>query len=394
MSSAAFVFLDRVLSWKAPQDAVTIASRHHEIAGTNSYVRRRLAALRGAGHTVVLVSSHAERVVQPLAFALGAREVLSTRLVSEDDHSSGRNAASTKNAAEQLSAIKEWAQSHRVSLERSVAVTDSMVGVSLLNAVGQGVVVNPDTALRVMALAKRWKVEFWDRPEGVGSVFGREPATIATALLMPQLVPGARFTFRGLELLPDEGPAILAANHRSLYDAVALAVLAKRVHRPVRVMAKAELLAVPLLGPALASLGVIGVDRQTNPREAYRAARAVLAAGEILVIMPEGTIPPAAISVDSTLAFKTGAARLAARSGAPLIPVAISGADAVWPSGSTVPNLSALVRRPRVRIELGAALVPTGSVVKDAELLRASIIAMLKSSATMDAGNTAGEDAP
>jgi putative phosphoserine phosphatase / 1-acylglycerol-3-phosphate O-acyltransferase len=374
MSSAAFVFLDRMLLGDVSQG----------IAAPNAYLGRRVAALRADGHRVVLVSLHPEGVVQPLAHALGVRDVIATHSIHGQAQSSG----------EFLVTIHEWARSHGISLEASTAVTDSIIGVSLLNAVSRGVVVNPDAALRVMAIARRWAVEYWDRPEGVGSVFGKEPAAIAKKVLIEQLLPGARFEVAGLDVLPVEGPAIVASNHRSLYDAVALAVLAKRIQRPVRVMAKAELLAVPIVGRALTSLGVIGVDRDANPREAYRAARAILSAGEILAIMPEGTVPSTSIPDDATLAFKMGAARLAARSGAPLVPVAISGTDAVWPSGAKVPHLSALFRRPRVRIEFGAALVPTGSVAQDTQLLRTSIISMLKQSATMDEGNTAGEDTP
>ena len=392
MSSAAFVFLDRLLFDHNLSLNEGVPLGLHGQGSHDAYIRRRLARLRAEGHTVVLISAYPEELVRPKAHEFGVREVIASRIAHAGESTSSVSAKFTATPSQRLSAVRQWAEEHDIALNASVGVIDAASERGLFTAVDHCVVVNPGMALLARAFVNRWSIEYWDRPEGVGSVFGREPAELATAALIPELLPGARFEVRGLDHVPDQGPAILACNHRSLYDAVAMAVLVKRIGRPVRVMAKAELLDIPVLGSLLRSLGVIGVDRDASPREAYRAARAVLAAGEVLAIMPEGTIPTTAIAADATMEFKLGAARLAARTAAPLIPVAISGTDLVWSPGSALPHVGSLLGRSRVRIEIGAALSPTGSVEENNRVLRSTIIAMLRQSATMDAGTTSGKE--
>lgn len=149
--------------------------------------------------------------------------------------------------------------------------------------------------------------------------------------------PMLRLVFRpqvsGLEFVPRTGPAILAANHLSACDEMFTPVAARR---QVFYFAKAEYFTGPgLRGAVTASvfrgLGQVPVDR-SDPKAAAATIDIgvqVLAEGRALGIYPEGTRSP-----DGRLhKFRTGVARLALRSGAPVIPVGLIGTDLVLPPG-------------------------------------------------------------
>jgi len=152
----------------------------------------------------------------------------------------------------------------------------------------------------------------------------------------------------GLEHLPREGGVILAGNHISWVDPVFLACwLTPTTRRAINWMGKAEALRWPLLGTFLKINGVFGVRRGSADLEAFRLAEGVLRAGQVLGIYPEGTR-----SRDGRIgAFRDGVALLALRSGAPVIPVAVSGTEQMWAPGSLIPR-----RVDRVRLTIGAPL--------------------------------------
>ncbi|MFO7173327.1 MAG: lysophospholipid acyltransferase family protein [Bacillota bacterium] len=122
----------------------------------------------------------------------------------------------------------------------------------------------------------------------------------------------------GREHVPGEGPAILFANHLSWHDIPLLAIAAPR---PIRFMAKAELFRPPLVGAVLRFFGAFPVRRGAADRQAIREALAALAAGELLGIFPEGT----RVRPGQTGRAEPGVAYLAWKSGAPVVPAAISG---------------------------------------------------------------------
>jgi 1-acyl-sn-glycerol-3-phosphate acyltransferase len=152
----------------------------------------------------------------------------------------------------------------------------------------------------------------------------------------------------GLEHLPREGGVILAGNHISWVDPVFLACwLTPITGRAINWMGKAEAMRWPLLGTFLKINGVFGVRRGSADLEAFRLAEGVLRAGQVLGIYPEGTR-----SRDGRIgAFRDGVALLALRSGAPVIPVAVSGTEQMWAPGSLIPR-----RVDRVRLTIGAPL--------------------------------------
>jgi 1-acyl-sn-glycerol-3-phosphate acyltransferase len=155
----------------------------------------------------------------------------------------------------------------------------------------------------------------------------------------------------GAEHVPAAGGAILASNHNSVLDSVFLPLM---VNRPVTFSAKAEYFTAS--GPAarlwaayLKATNQLRMDRE-GPRAAQdtlEAALALLREGNLFGIYPEGTRSP-----DGRLyRGRPGVGWLAARSGLPVIPVALSGTRRVLPPGRVLP------RPGRVEIKIGAPLV-------------------------------------
>ncbi|HEX2030890.1 MAG TPA: 1-acyl-sn-glycerol-3-phosphate acyltransferase [Actinomycetota bacterium] len=138
-----------------------------------------------------------------------------------------------------------------------------------------------------------------------------------------------RFEVRGADRVPEAGPAVLASNHDSLLD-IPFLVLASP--RPVWFMAKRELYTGRFGAWFFHVLGGFPVLRQGPDLAAVRAALAVLDAGMLLGMYPEGT------RSRDFLPFLPGAAWVALAAGAPLIPVAVRGTGDAMPRGSLRPR--------------------------------------------------------
>ncbi|MFL1672295.1 lysophospholipid acyltransferase family protein [Paenibacillus thiaminolyticus] len=126
-----------------------------------------------------------------------------------------------------------------------------------------------------------------------------------------------RLEASGREHVPKEGGVVLCSNHISLLDPPAIGILLKR---RIRFMAKAELFNIPVLGAAIKALGAFPVKRGGVGKETIRTAFQLLQDGDIMGIFPEGTR-----NTDQSTAAKKGAAMIALRSGAAVVPVAIIG---------------------------------------------------------------------
>jgi putative phosphoserine phosphatase/1-acylglycerol-3-phosphate O-acyltransferase len=253
----------------------------------------------------------------------------------------------------------------------------------LLRAVGHPVVVNPDRRLRVLARLQHWPTEFWDRPAGVPKVCGFEPYHMLRPFVRPEAFPYARFDIAGLDNVPVRGSALLAANHRSYFDVVALAIVAARLGRPVRFLGKRELFDAPVVGQVARALGGISVDRGSGSDQPLRDAQRALEAGELVVILPQGTIPRGEAFFDPVLRAKTGVARLAAMTGAPVVPIGLWGTERVWPRSARVPDVTTVVRPPTVRIRVGRPVrLGLEDAVADSAVVMDAIGALLPTEAS------------
>jgi 1-acyl-sn-glycerol-3-phosphate acyltransferase len=126
-----------------------------------------------------------------------------------------------------------------------------------------------------------------------------------------------RYRADGAERVPADGPVIVAANHVSYFDPVALGV---GIRRPVTYLAKKQLFDIPVLGPIITRLGAYPLDREAGGVAALRAAMRALKDGRCVGIFPEGTR-----NLTGQAEEKGGAALLGALTGAPVVPAAIVG---------------------------------------------------------------------
>ena len=155
---------------------------------------------------------------------------------------------------------------------------------------------------------------------------------LAKAIVKPWMGLWFRWYLEGLENIPRRGAAILAFNHIAFLDPFASAYAVDLVGRRPRYLAKSELFQDKRVAWILRGAAQIEVRRGTKEAPmALDHAVDALARGELIVVFPEGTI-----TTDPELnpmPAKTGAARLALASGAPLIPCALWGTQNVWPKG-------------------------------------------------------------
>jgi len=130
--------------------------------------------------------------------------------------------------------------------------------------------------------------------------------------------------------IPDAGPAIVVSNHVSGLDPLLLIAAS---HRPLRFLIAREQYRRPWLTWLFRAAGCIPVDRQRRPERALREALKTLRQGEVVALFPHGKIH---LDSDPPRRLKPGAAKLAQATGAPLIPVRITG---VRGAGHVLPAL-------------------------------------------------------
>jgi putative phosphoserine phosphatase / 1-acylglycerol-3-phosphate O-acyltransferase len=101
-------------------------------------------------------------------------------------------------------------------------------------------------------------------------------------------------------------------------------------------------------------MGGIRVERGTGSDEPLQAAAEALAAGDLVAIMPQGTIPRGRAFYDTELKGRWGAARLAKMTKAPVIPIGIWGTEKVWPRSARLPNVLRVVDPPLITVRVGS----------------------------------------
>lgn len=194
----------------------------------------------------------------------------------------------------------------------------------------------------------------YDDPSRVGTLGAR---SAARRIIRPLLCLWLRLRVDGAVHVPSDGPVLIASTHASHADSMALGAAAPR---PVFFLGDRRLLAWPLLGRLLPRLGMVALRRGSGDTTAMRVLGDLLGAGHAVVVYPEGSR-----SRDGRVYRpRSGVSRLAATTGVPVVPAAVVGTYAVWPTG----------RRPRLRggrvtIRFGPA-IPAPSVDTPAERRR------------------------
>ncbi|TYP51681.1 1-acyl-sn-glycerol-3-phosphate acyltransferase [Thermosediminibacter litoriperuensis] len=145
---------------------------------------------------------------------------------------------------------------------------------------------------------------------------------------------------KGLSNVPKKGPLIIVSNHQSILDPP---VLMACMPRKINFLAAAYLFRIPVLNILLSMAGAIPVKSEKGDFASFKKALRILENGGVIAFFPEGGVSP-----DGNLRpFKSGWAYLALKSGAPVLPVAVTGTRDVLPVGTYIP------RRGRIEVRVG-----------------------------------------
>jgi 1-acyl-sn-glycerol-3-phosphate acyltransferase len=176
------------------------------------------------------------------------------------------------------------------------------------------------------------------------------PPIIVTAKTAFKLL-GQRIRLTGTEHVPREGGVLLAYNHVSYLDFIYGGLAANPSGRLVRFMAKREIFDHPVGGPVMRSMHHIPVDRGDG-LDSFHAAVERLRSGEAVGIFPEATISRAMELKE----LKTGAVRIAAEAGVPLVPVILWGTQRMM----TKDHPRDFTRGRTISIAVGEPMHPAG----------------------------------
>ncbi len=171
----------------------------------------------------------------------------------------------------------------------------------------------------------------------------------AMAVFSPLIRWWGRLEVSGLEHLPDSGPLLLAGNHDSYWDPVAIGI-AGLPRRQIKALAKSSLWKNPLMGKALDGMGQIPIDRGAGDARALDRAVAELRGGSCIGVFPEGTR-----SRGRVLRARSGFGRLAEQ--VPEVQVACCTVE------GTVDVLR-FPKRPRIRVRF---FTPSGGGMQEGE---------------------------
>ena len=322
--------------------------------------RALVQAHRRRGHTLALVSAATRYQIEPLARELGIPHVLCTRLEVENGRLTGRHVWPTCYGGGKALAARALAREQGIDLAQSYFYTDSDEDLPLLEAVGRPRPTNPTRRLVTIAARRGWPVRrFTGR--GTPSLGEVVRSSLAIASIVPALALGAipgvlnwsrrdmmnlaittwgevatvlagiTLDVRGEEHLWSHRPAVFIFNHQSGVD---MLLLCKLLRRDFVAIAKQEMRANPIFGPAAALAGTVFIDRSNRNKaiEALRPAIEALGKGLSVVIAPEGTR-----SVTPRVgAFKKGAFYMAMGAGVAIVPIVFRNALDALPKHALV----------------------------------------------------------
>ncbi len=173
---------------------------------------------------------------------------------------------------------------------------------------------------------------------------------------------GSKVKVVGKENIPKDEPVLFVSNHQSNLD---IPILLGFIDKPKAFVAKVEMSKFPVLSTWMKLINCIFIDRG-NARESLKAIKAgikLLKGGYSLVIFPEGTR-----SKDGNLMeFKPGSLKLATKSGVPIVPVTIKGANEIMPSGKLV------IRPANVELIVSKPIYMDDDIVKDSNALTETV---------------------
>jgi putative phosphoserine phosphatase / 1-acylglycerol-3-phosphate O-acyltransferase len=332
---------------------------------------------RQAGRRRIAVTQIPEKCARPIARALGFDDVVATKFRVSNGELDGSIDGPFVWGRGKLDALRGWASSNNASLRRSWLYAGAFSDAASLAEIGNPVVCDPEPRLAGVAWLKGWPTRSLSSPPGVTRLAGRELQDLLRPFSRPELVPNAQIEIHGLDKIPSSGGAIVCGNHRSYYDAIAVGLAISRSGRTARFLGKKEVFDVPVAGMVARWAGGIRVERGTGSDEPLQAAEAALRAGELICLMPEGTIPRGPAFFEPELRGRWGAARLASATKAPVIPVGLWGTEKVWPRSSRIPNLNPL-NRPKVTITVGDPVPLTyGDPDTDTKAIMTAIVDLL-----------------
>lgn len=347
-------------------DAASAKAAREIVGMVQPFAQPLIEEHRAEGRLLVLASTSPLAFTTRLAEELGFDAVIGTSWGDDGARYTGELDGPFVWGPAKADAVEAWADENDVRLDGSYAYSDSYFDAPLLDLVGHPVAVNPDRRLAVTAAIKGWPVRHLDKSEGVIKVAGREIQEWARPMMRPEIVaPYADISFHDIDKIPADGAAIVVFNHRSYFDPTVMGLLFAKAGRNLRGLGKKEVFDVPIIGRLMRGMGGVRVERSSGSDEPLEAAAKALIGGEVVMMAPEGTIPRGPAFFDPVLKGRWGAARLAAATGAPVIPVGLWGTENVWPRSARLPNLSP-IDRPKVSATVGDP-VDLGLVDPDAD---------------------------
>lgn len=168
------------------------------------------------------------------------------------------------------------------------------------------------------------------------------------------LSPWCRLSVEGSEHVLATGGVLIAANHLSHADSIALGLAVR--NRAVSFLGDERLAATPVIGRHLASFGMVALKRGTADVEALDHLVALLRAGHAVVVYPEGSRS----RTGEVHRPRSGVARVAAIAGVPVVPVGLSGTQHLWPVDAR-PRLAG----GRVTVRFGPQSSPASNAGRD-----------------------------
>jgi putative phosphoserine phosphatase / 1-acylglycerol-3-phosphate O-acyltransferase len=306
----------------------------------------------GHGHRVVLVSAATPPDVAPLAEALGADDVVATRLSVDRDVIAGLGSP-VCSGPDAAAAVVGWADDHDVDLGRAFVYAPAADRAVLDLAAYPTVVGEPDGVHPALPVAARGAVPAVEAIGGtVGFYGGFLTATVAamgSGLLRLSRhhainlagslgsefalgIAGVDVEVDGAEHLWSHRPAVFVFNHQSALDPIVAMTMLRHDFTGV---AKAEARSMPLFGQLFVLADVAFVERgnTTQAREALEPAVRKVQRGMSLLMAPEGTRSP----TPRPGRFKKGAFHIAMQAGVPMVPIVLENAgELMWRHDVTV----------------------------------------------------------